>query len=135
MKKQRGPGIHAQIGETGRHRGFLQVARQVYIQRKLLRVGQRAQIARQLSERRAAIARLNRDDCRTQLRRIVDHLRQRLIARLQRTQHFQRFVLGLLQPIPRPHTERAIDRDDGDLLSIGGADGAAYKGIREQQGE
>ena len=59
MEDQRGRGRQAQVGEAGRHGGFLQVARQMDFERHLLGFAKRAQVTREFAERRAAIAGLD----------------------------------------------------------------------------
>ena len=49
MKEKRGARIHAQIGKTRRHGGFLEIAREMHVERHFLSVGQSSQIARKLA--------------------------------------------------------------------------------------
>ncbi len=118
----------------------------MHVERQLLRVRERPQIAREFAEGCPAIARLNGRHRRTQLRRIRDHLREslhvarkrdhlRLIIGLQPVHHLQRFVLGVGKPVARPHTEGAIHGDHRDFLSVRGSGRPPEERAREQQGQ
>ncbi len=85
--------IEPQIGESRRHRRFLQIARQMHFERHMRGFGKRAHVARQFSEGRPAVARLNRLDGGAQLGGIGNELRQRLHLAAERD-HL-RLVAGL----------------------------------------